>query len=679
MKRGLILALMTALMLSVLPALAESPVIKTLPIVVMTNDTADQSGANSVFRYINALDLLDSNRVDWRNPTYDHVTGSGFRFYWTDAVDTSGIEIGVGKDFGWAEALTAAETDNLTNSALPTFGSPPASEKNIIQGGNTTLNLMNWNATTTTTDYGAHNTNHVPSKVRSLSIHSVDIAAFGLDYNASSGAAAGGLFTNDTGMNFMQSWTSAYPLHQADMNDQATELMLIAAVTSGTRVMPSQSALLEVYSLRDDAGGDRSDLAAEIAYHEPDPGSAWNRAPNPGVTTIVTPVIQPDPAGKCGFTVLTSDNPGDKIMFASWNVGDGSGTSTFPIPGGPSATLTDKLYQAELRLRSDAATADKSPGYRCEFTNQAYTNFGGVEVSTHWASQAPSLGNDYIVRLLWEVPYETADMSDTGTLSSWPVAGDTLGDDYRRYTLLFDLFHNQNGDNGVFTLEEIVVEVIDEPTGGTAASSYSSYSGWDVSFIGGDFADGTVTQGASSVTIVTGAFDAGYAARFAGTFPDIATAAGVFGDNAGALNNRILRLSTTAVSQDIDTTPICRLYLLPYRSNFTDYQVDLTRNVTYFVMFGALEPFAKYPISWGGRSVVSATQPNPGIPPAGAGTTLSLWADTGDGYDEANDYFVPILQVLSLNVYPPTGTGSGSGWEDDSGGMTCSNVTVAYY
>ena len=88
---------------------------------------------------------------------------------------------------------------------------------------------------------------------------------------------------------------------------------------------------------------------------------------------------------------------------------------------------------------------------------------------------------------------------------------------------------------------------------------------------------------------------------------------------------------------------------------------------------------AKFIADWGGKTVVGAAQPNPGVPLAGAGTTLSLWIDTGSGYDEANDYFVPILQVLSTNRYPPTGAGSGSGWQDDSGGMTCSNVTVVYY
>ena len=73
--------------------------------------------------------------------------------------------------------------------------------------------------------------------------------------------------------------------------------------------------------------------------------------------------------------------------------------------------------------------------------------------------------------------------------------------------------------------------------------------------------------------------------------------------------------------------------------------------------------------------MIGATQPNPGVPPAGAGTVLSTWAFSHEGYDEVNDYFLPDLQALSLNQY----TDGQSGWEDDSGGVTFSNVKIEIY
>ena len=106
-----------------------------------------------------------------------------------------------------------------------------------------------------------------------------------------------------------------------------------------------------------------------------------------------------------------------------------------------------------------------------------------------------------------------------------------------------------------------------------------------------------------------------------------------------------------------------------------DVVLEVTRNTVWFDIFGALESFAKFPADWGGRTVVSPTQPNPCVPPAGAGTTLSTWAYSHEGYDEANDYFLPDVQVLSLNRY----TDGQSGWQDNSGGVTFSDVTIEIY
>jgi hypothetical protein len=73
--------------------------------------------------------------------------------------------------------------------------------------------------------------------------------------------------------------------------------------------------------------------------------------------------------------------------------------------------------------------------------------------------------------------------------------------------------------------------------------------------------------------------------------------------------------------------------------------------------------------------VIDPSQPNPGVAPASAGTRLSTWAYSHEGYDEANDYFLPDVQVLSLNAYAD----GGSGWADDSGGVTFSDARIEIY
>ena len=654
MGKKLALAVIASAMVQpAMSANTEVPVILTLPIVVISNSDAPDQGAatpKSIFRYLNALDLME--RVDWRNPTYAE---SAYRLYWTALLDTSGIHYRIGHADGWVDPLTAGEIDDLLSA-----GTEPAG-KDLYQPSGGFLNLLNWNALTTTALAASRPLNPFAT---GLTIDEV-----GLDYSPSS--------TSDTGLNFLKSWASGWPVFQAGLTDAPTELALIAAVTSGTRVRPSAPEVLQIYSLLNDPAGDR--------LIEPDPWPpwppyhlGWSRAPNPLETQFVKPPTQADPAGKVGFTVLPTDDPAGKIMFASWNLGTGGTGTIFQFPGNSTA-MSGKLYEADIRLRCDAATADKCPGYRVEYTNTGFTHFGGVEVSTYDPANAPYADHDFWVTLLWEVPFDCSDMADDGTLANFP--GSQI--DYRDYTLLFDLFHNQYGDYGVLTLEEVRVQVIDKPANADSSMAYSNYANWIGAFlnrIDQFFGDGPVTRTLTSVTVATGPHDVHYGARFAGAFPPLATGVGQLNGNVACRNNRVLSLSCEAASANIATTPIVRIYLTPTMSQLQgtwgtpDFRAR--RNMIFFTMFGAVDPFAKLIAAYGGRF---PDQPNPGVPLDDSGSTLTLWVYTHGGYDETNDYWLPNIQVLSLNRYPPVGEGSGSGWEDDSGGVTFSNVTLKHY
>jgi hypothetical protein len=345
------------------------------------------------------------------------------------------------------------------------------------------------------------------------------------------------------------------------------------------------------------------------------------------------------------------------------------------------AEMTGRLYTAHFTLRNDsAATRNLCPGYRLEYSNESFTHFGGVEVTTNDAAHAPKQGADYTFSVVWEAPFGCVDMGDYGTLADWPLAAGAEDRDRREYTLLFDLFHSQAGDQGVFTLEGVVVQPIDLPTSPESSTVYTNYLSWLKAVIPGDyFQEGMISQSANSVTLRTGAYDPQYRARFVGAFPPLASAVGVLNGNPACQSGKLVRLSIQASSVDVERTPMTRLFLHAYMSkpNGTYGQPDFqaTRNTVWFSIFGALEPYAKFPAAWGGRSVIDPNQPNPGVPPMGVGTRLSTWAYSHEGYDEVNDYFLPDVQVLSLNRY----TDGQSGWEDDSGGVAFSNVKIEIY
>lgn len=696
MKKGLILALMTVVAVGLaVPAFAEAPVIKTLPIVIVGNAEAIDQGNNvgywtekdaygnpiitwsvkkSVLRYINAVDL--EPLVDWKNPTYGEDT---YRFYWTDVMDTTGIELGVAAGIDeWADALTSPELASLLDE-----GAKPAAAKDILQGTNTWMGVMNFSAMTSTTGTGRWDSgfyryvdpNHpdVPYPPN-IALSKSEIDVYGLDFNPST--------TSDTGMNFNKSWAKGYSvsspdqiLYQSSESDTPTVLWMVAAVTSGsTQVLPSEPMVMEVYSLLDTADSTKS----AYTFFQENLFGKWVASPLPAAGEFVKP--SRFHTTEVGFDVFTTDNPASLIMFASWSLGEDGTASVFPLAA-TEADASGKIYSADLRMAGDSATADLCPGYRAQYTNQAYSHYGGVEVTTYDAVNAPSAGNDFTLGLAWEVPHDCAGMQDDEGLANWPM--DPAGvKDMRMYTLLFDCFHSQYGDNGKYWLETVGVQLLPKPAASASPTVYSNYSSWIKAAIPGTYFDeGEITLGASSITIAAGSYNASFNARFIGAFPPLATAPGALGGNPAIPNNKLVHMSMKAVSTNVDTTPIVRMYLMPYMSQpegtWGQPGYQILRNITWFDMYGAVVNFAKWPAAWGGRQAVSNalgfTQQNPGVPLGGTGSTLDMWVYTHGGYDAGNDYFLPNIQVLSNNGYAAGGTGS---WPDDIGGITFSEVTI---
>jgi hypothetical protein len=623
MKKGLTLALtMLALTMLVVPASAVAPIIPQPPTIIIGNaDDMSTTTGKSLFRYLDAIDL--STFVDWQNPTYSDQT---YRAYASFATDLSGITVKVSGPDSWIDGLTASETSSLVNDGVE----PPAA-KNIL-GAASTISLMN--------------------------------------VSASTGDPASA-FLADPDTNGLETFDAA--TYQPDMAAEPTVMWLAAAVTNpdgGLKV--SAPALVNIYSLLDqDDAWDYS----QYAYVSDDPGATWVGSV-PAAEGSVTKPGTLAPAGVCGYDVAAVDDPANKIIFGQFQLGDGSAT-IFPIAG---AGMADKLYNARVRLRNpDAPSADLCPGYRIEYTNNAYTHFGGIEVNTYDDNNAPYAGHDHWAQVYWEVPYEMTEMADGGQLSDW-YFGHT---DFRNYTLLFDLFHKQLGDRGLLTAQEVVVEAVDKPTAASSSLTYADMTNWiQAKYAASDpntFQDGVVTeQTADHITMTAGGGDATPAGsdpngnRFIQVNPPV-NAASFTTDNMHAVSDTLYQVHCDAQSLDVETTPLFRMYVECYdQDGFAQYLTDPTAyytNIIWFDIFGALEPYAKQPDYWAGRQ---SGQNPPGVPPDDAPVTASVWLWSHT--QGPNCGLMPEVSVHSLNNYL-----NDAGWQDDDGGVTISNVGVNAY
>jgi hypothetical protein len=616
MKKGLTLALtMLALTMLVIPASAVAPIIPNPPTVIIGN-AGDEAEGKSLFRYFDAVDLLDY--VDWQNPTYSEQT---YRAYFSFVTDASGIDVGVSGSDAWIPALTAGEADALINS-----GTEPASEKNIL-ATTSSLTLMNISASV-----------------------GDPASAFLAD------PAVNGLETHDEAT------------YQPSTDVEPTVMWFAAAVTDPDGgVKPSAATFIDIYSL---LGEEDAWDFSQYAYISHGPGATWISSMPAAETDIVKPGTVAG-GGVVGYEVAAVDDPANKIIFGQFQLGDGS-ASVFPIAG---AGMADMAYNARARLRNaDAPSADLCPGYRLEYANNGYTHFGGIEVNTYDDANAPYAGNDFWAQVFWEVPYQMTDMGDDGTLANWVYGGD-----YRNYQLLFDLFHKQLGDRGLFTLEEVVVEAVAKPTAAAAAITYDDLSTWIQaayqSAAPDTFEDGTATVTADSITMQTGAKDTDAGNRFIQV--NQAIDAEFTSTAMNAASNTLYQFHCDAQSLDIETTPLFRMYLQCYDTDgFAIFAEDPTAyftNIIWFDMYGSLVPFGKMPSSWGSWAGRQGDQVPPGVPPDDAAVTASVWAYSHE-ISGANYFFLPELSVQSQNFYVDD-----TGWEDDSGGVIITNVGVKAY
>ena len=652
MKKGLILALVVGVMAVALPAGAVGPVFSELPSIIIgnTGDTATTTTARTVLRYLNALDLMDV--VDWKNDAYTSAT---YRAYWSDAVDVSGYDVRVSGPTSWIDSLTTPELYLLMDDSAAGFGTPPPASANIVESGNFWVSLMNVSATATSTLTGAP---YPPSAF----IDSDGVEGWGLiTFNESS--ANRGL---------------GPPVAQSGLTDTATELLLVAAVTSGAlQVMPSEPAELDVYSI---VGRDDSTTSTWI-YHDGNPLSDPSEAYGWLLTLPASGAAWIEPAARApgdavGFTASATADPEGlgKTYFGEYSLADGTGNYLYPMTA---AGMADRLFTCRVRLRNeDAPTAVLCPGWRILYANVAYTHFGGLEVKTDEDHGAPARGSEFVAQAFWEVPLDTTETGDTGNLASYPFTayGTT---DWRDYSVIFGLMHANTGDYGVLTLEEITIEALDVPTTPVESRTYGDMSTWISSGYASVFptlfADGSAAMTASNVTLTAGT-DSSLTYRLITAFPPAATPLtppALLASYMPAVDGQLVRMSYSARSVSVATTPIMRLFVHGYMSDFAS-GANNSRNYYWFDSYGAASDVTCKPSSYAIQDTIPGFE-NPGVPPA-TDVTLSTWAYTHTGGWQTGDYMLPDFSAFSTNAYA---TGSGThGWQDDSGGVVLSNVAA---
>ena len=655
MKKGLILALMVGLGIMAGPVMAEAPVFPELPKIIIGNTEDVSATSQTVWRYVNALNLLDT--VDWKNPTF---TSGTYNAYWSGANDQSGIDVRVSGSSSWVDELTAAELVNLTDDTGTSFGMAPPAGSEITGAADFWLSLMNLTATTTNTG----TSERYPGNAY---LASALITEWGITDVAASVAGT----VNDLG-------------------STPTVLTLIAAVTSGTggQVLPSEPAFLEVHNV----WGGQDGTTSTLAYHEypveaVDGVSGWFWKPVVADGTWIVPATKAaEPT--VGFSVAASDTPTPTgTFFGEWQMADG-GTQDSVIYTADAPSMGGKLFNARLRLSNPTApTASLCPSYRILYANIAFTHIGGMKVVTAEDLGAPSSGGkDFVAQLFWEVPAGLTESADGGNLSTWPFPSGSISEhpdrtatsnEWRDYTLLFNLMHQlgQDGDFGTLAIEEVAIEVIDAPTVPVATPVSYNTTNWLGFGLNGAFPTifsvGSATI-CASVTI-TARSDSSLGFRFWQVNPPAAAAiGGNLADHLGLVDNQLVRFSMSAQSVSVATTPIFRVFLHANSSDPADIAAPAL-NYDWEDEYGAAETFVK-PDAWDVTTVVTGFT-NPGVPPATA-ATLSTWIYTHTGWVTGN-YILPDVSIFSKNKYA-TGT-SVHGWEDDGGGVTFDTVAIEAY
>jgi hypothetical protein len=444
MKKGLILALMMAMVALVVSVSATAPTIGTLNEVIIGN-LEDVSGANSLMRWNDAVNI--ATKVTWNNPTY---TYDKFHIYLYNNFQTP---------LGATETQAEAYSPDGLSTPLTT------AEYTLIGGGGTTdasaLTSVNMGVQGTASSYRM--------SLLDFSLH--PYLNNGDPYHANA------------------------PTHGVAIPagyDKSASVTLIAGVTSGTvGMVTSEKAFLVICQ---DGQPDGGATGGGTTYDftsggGSDQGWFYIAAPLTGYPSAAQ--YGPDGTNGIGHTLAAA--PTGNPAYSLWN-------SPYDLDAAPAGGV----WRVVATINTDNAT--RSPGYRFTFNNLAWSHFGnmivlsGATVADFSNENFPTPTTPFEARIYFEPPVTLNMMEDGGFLATnaWsvsdprftpPVSGDT-----RKYELTFDIIGSPAYTGGLPGDETYAGD------SGRLAMSSLNYAGYSPSISGVEIDWGLAVQSTPSAS-----------------------------------------------------------------------------------------------------------------------------------------------------------------------------------
>jgi hypothetical protein len=454
----------------------------------------------------------------------------------------------------------------------------------------------------------------------------------------------------------------------------ATDLVLIAAETDLPTASPTliASEPMTVYTVAD--SDDYTTGLVDTLYNFDFAGGSaqgWfaNLQPDPTFDAMVTATDAT--AGQIGWSA--AGTPTADAGYGSWFLSDNGLNAEFIIPGGPMASMEDRVYRAVMNLTSTAATRDLCCSYRMSAQSFQQVHWSGVQIITFTGGaevDAPMTGADLGFEIHWAIPYDTNEWDDSGVLATtdWPntpgFIGATTPADARNYCLVFDGIDSgvaYGGDSASLLMDSCLIQSYQRP-----ADKATPDLEWGAAGIAFDSAtDGYVTQTTTPFTVAALGTGSRTSASVTLTMGTVATNGAKWNQANQApasvtqtyaeVANDLVRYTVTYSTPAPNTCPNVRFQTTPINSS--GFGSDATIWYDNFVPTGVM------------AGVDPATDLAPGTPKTGLGSVVDVYRYTMNTSGSRFLHFYWDAYGMGAGLLPGT-------WAAQSGSVTVTSIVL---
>jgi hypothetical protein len=572
--------------------------------------------AQGILRFKQALNLLDSNVVDWNND--ESYTTDTFHAYlaYDPGAGTPATTINPFVDGRIIDTLTSTELANvLAATDVPS----------------TTTEILSWPDNSFVNLFDSTRHSDILDPFNALP--------------ATLGKAISTTYTKEVAMR------------------------LVCGVTSGTVLAASDKEL----TVRCQSGGTNETSGTftpvvDYSFTGSTDGWTWTT-----ISGFTAPVQTTSGAGTTGIGFIQATaipTITGNCYYAGW-------LSPFSIPC--TSAEGGKVYRASVSLESTSTSANTALGYRLRYYNKGYAHQGFVRYQTASTplsgdvTNVPYAGNPLTVKVFWAARPDLGDMGDSeGQATGWPPQGDV-----RAYGLAFETI-GFTAEQGTLTMEAIIVETFDRPAAVTPMVGWGTAGSIDFNSDNGGFTLannpgtgwtlGTATTGVDDTELTM----TGTGLVYTGVQPHYRQTS--FDAQAKPVTNHLYRFSVTTACDSRTAVPCYRIVTNTQIKRPAD-TFGTMRDIAWIDWFafsdtlgstaGFKQPYYK-----------PAAQTNCPFAPTTAGSVIDAYVYSHNVSDTSagTTIFQPIIDVFDKGLYGGAGmvwptattpmTFSAASWED---------------